>query len=131
MIQAMRSRYRAFSRNLLALWCALLFACSFAHIQLASAHVHDVVEVAEVAAYSGHEHASHEHGAADSCTVLQNAPLNQQLLTLLALTTLFALAGSLGLITDLQRPISRLQAAVLFSPNLPPPIRKQLHRYNE
>jgi len=131
MIQAMRNRHSAFSRNLLALWCALLFACSFAHIQLASAHAHDVVEVSEVAAYSGHEHASHEHGAADSCNALQNAPLNQQLLTLLALTTLFALAGSLGLIADLQRPISRLQAAVLFSPNLPPPIRKQLHRYNE
>jgi hypothetical protein len=62
---------------------------------------------------------------------LQNAPFNQQLLTLLALTALFALAGSLGLLTNLQRRISRLQASILFSPGLPAPIRKQLHRYNE
>lgn len=83
MIQAMRSRYRAFSRNLLALWCVLLIACSFAHIQVASAHTHDA---AEVVSYSGHEHASHDHSTADSCSAVQNAPLNQQLLTLLALT---------------------------------------------
>ncbi|MDO9619045.1 MAG: hypothetical protein Q7J43_15375 [Pseudomonas sp.] len=126
MIQAMRSRHRALSRNLLALWCALLIACSFAHIQLASAH-----DDTGVAAYSSHEHAAHEQGTADSCSAVQNAPFNQQLLTLLALTALFALAGSLGLLTDLQRRISRLQAAVLFSPGLSPPIRKQLHRYNE
>jgi hypothetical protein len=128
MIQAMRSRHRALGRNLLALWCVLLFACSFAHTQIASAHAHDDIGVA---AYSSHEHASHEHGAADSCNALQNAPFNQQLLTLLALTALFALAGSLGLLTNLQRRISRLQASILFSPGLPAPIRKQLHRYNE
>ncbi|KQO31194.1 hypothetical protein DBO86_18520 [Pseudomonas indoloxydans] len=128
MIQAMRSRYRAFSRNLLALWCVLLIACSFAHIQVASAHTHDA---AEVVSYSGHEHASHDHSTADSCSAVQNAPLNQQLLTLLALTALFALAGSLGLFSDLQRRSGRLLRIPLFSPGLPAPIRKQLHRYNE
>ncbi len=128
MIQAMRSRHRALSRNLLALWCVLLIACSFAHIQIASAHAH---EVAEVAAYSDHEHASHEHGAADSCSAVQNAPFNQQLLTLLALTALLALAGRLGLLNDLQRRIGSAQLIPLFSPGLPAPIRKQLHRYNE
>ena len=49
MIQAMRSRHRALSRNLLALWCVLLIACSFAHIQIASAHAHEVAEVADIA----------------------------------------------------------------------------------
>ena len=128
MIQAMRSRYRAFSRHLLALWCVLLIACSFAHIQVASAHVHDA---AEVVSYSDHEHASHDTGIADSCSAVQNAPFNQQLLTLLALTALFALAGNLGLLKDLQRRSSRLLRIPLFHPNLPAPIRKQLHRYNE
>ena len=92
MIQAMHCRHRAFSRNLLALWCVLLIACSFAHIQVAGGHAHDT---AEVAIYSDHVHATTEQGTADSCSALQSAPLNQQLLTLLALTTLFALAGSL------------------------------------
>jgi hypothetical protein len=128
MIQAMRSRHRVLSRNLLALWCVLLIACSFAHIQIASAHAHDA---AEVVAYSSHEHASHEHGTADSCSAVQNAPFNQQLLTLLALTALFALASSLGLFSDLQRRIGRLLRIPLFHPGLPAPIRKQLHRYNE
>lgn len=128
MIQAMRSRHRAFSRNLLALWCVLLIACAFAHIQASSAHAHDDTGVAT---YSSHEHATPEQGTADTCSALQNAPLNQQLLTLLALTALFALAGSLGLLTDLQRRISSLQVIPLFHPGLPPPIRKQLHRYNE
>lgn len=128
MIQAMRSRYRAFSRNLLGLWCVLLFACSFAHIQAASAHVHDA---ADVATYSSHEHATPETAATDSCSAVQNAPLNQQLLTLLALTVLFALAGSLGLLNDLQRRLGSVLLLPLFSPGLPAPIRKQLHRYNE
>ena len=128
MIQAMRSRHRALSRNLLALWCVLLIACSFAHIQVASAHAHDA---AEVAIYSGHEHASQDQSTADSCSAVQNAPLNQQLLTLLALTALFALAGNLGLLNDLQRRIGSAQLIPLFSPGLPAPIRKQLHRYNE
>ncbi len=128
MIQAMRSRYRAFSRNLLALWCVLLFACSFAHIQIASAHAQDA---AEVVSYSGHAHSTHETGTAETCNVMQKAPLNQQLLTLLALTALFALAGSLGLLNDLQRRIGSVLLIPLFSPGLPAPIRKQLHRYNE
>ncbi|HUE91401.1 hypothetical protein [Pseudomonas sp.] len=128
MIQAMHSRHRAFSRNLLALWCVLLIACAFAHIQITSAHAHDA---AEIAIYSGHEHASHDTGTADSCSALQNAPFNQQLLTLLALTALFALAGNLGLLNDLQRRSGRLLLIPLFSPGLPAPIRKQLHRYNE
>lgn len=126
MIQAMRSRHRAFSRNLLALWCVLLIACSFAHIQITSAH-----DAAEVAIYSGHEHANHDQSTADSCSAVQNAPLNQQLLTLLALTALFALAGNLGLLDDLQRRSGRLLLIPLFSPGLPAPIRKRLHRYNE
>ena len=44
---------------------------------------------------------------------------------------LFGLAGSFGLLTDLQRRFSTLQSVPLFSPGLPTPIRKQLHRYNE
>ena len=62
---------------------------------------------------------------------MQNAPVNQQLLTLLALTALFALAGSLGLLAELQRRISSLQRLTIFSLGLPRPIRKQLQRYNE
>lgn len=119
---------RALSRNLLALWCVLLIACAFAHIQVASAHAHDDTGVA---AYSSHAHATHETGTAETCSAVQNAPFNQQLLTLLALTALLALAGSLGLLSDLQRRISSLQVIPLFRPGLPPPIRKQLHRYNE
>lgn len=128
MIQAMRSRHRALSRTLLALWCVLLIACSFAHIQATTTHIHDDTVVAS---YSSHEQASHEQGAADSCNAVQNAPVNQQLLTLLALTALFALAGSLGLLVELQRRISSLQRLAIFSPGLPRPIRKQLQRYNE
>lgn len=128
MIQAMRSRHRALSRNLLVLWCVLLIACAFAHIQVASAQASDDIGVAT---YSSHEHAAPEQSAADSCSAVQNAPFNQQLLTLLALTALFALAGSLGLLPDLQRRISSLQVIPLFRPGLSPPIRKQLHRYNE
>lgn len=128
MIQAMRSRHRAFSRNLLPLWCVLLIACTFAHIQLASAHAHDDTGVVT---YSSHEHVAHDHSTADSCSAVRNAPLNQQLLTLLALTALFALAGRLGLLSDLQRRIGSVQLIPLFSPGLPAPIRKQLHRYNE
>lgn len=128
MLQTMRSQHRALSRNLLALWCALLIACSFAHIQLNSAHAADDHGVAS---YSSHAHTAHEQGTADSCNVVQNAPLNQQLLTLLALTVLFALAGSLGLLAELQRRISSLQRIPIFSPGLPRPIRKHLHRYNE
>jgi hypothetical protein len=128
MIQAMHSRHRPLSRNLLVLWFVLLFACSFAHIQTASAQVTDDTGGAT---YSSHEHAAPEQSTADSCSAVQNAPLNQQLLTLLALTALFALAGSLGLLPDLQRRISSLRVIPLFSPGLPPPIRKQLHRYNE
>ncbi len=126
MSQAMRSRQRALGRPLLALWCALLIACAFAHIQV-TPHIDDTV----VATYSSHEHAIHEQGAADSCNAVQNAPLNQQLLTLLALTVLFALAGRLGLLKDLQRPIGSLQLIPLFSPGTPAPIRKRLHRYNQ
>jgi hypothetical protein len=128
MLQKMRSQHRALSRNLLALWCALLIVCSFAHIQPNSAHAADDHGVAS---YSSHAHIAHEQGTADSCNVVQNAPLNQQLLTLLALTVLFALAGSLGLLAALQRRISSLQRIPIFSPGLPRPIRKQLHRYNE
>ncbi|MFZ3152970.1 hypothetical protein [Pseudomonas sp.] len=123
----MRSRHRALSRPLLALWCALFIACSFAHIQVIP-HIHDDTVVAS---YSSHEQATQEQGTADSCNAMQNAPLNQQLLTLLALTVLFALAGSLGLLAELQRRISSLQRLAIFSPGQPPPIRKQLHRYNE
>ena len=128
MLQTMRSHHRALSRNLLAFWCALLIACSFAHIQFSSAHAADDHGVAS---YSSHAHTAHEQGAADSCDALQNAPLNQQLLTLLALTLLFGLAGNLGLLAELQRRIGSLQRIPLFSPGLPRPIRQQLHRYNE
>ena len=40
-------------------------------------------------------------------------------------------AGRLGLLSDLQRRIGSVQLIPLFSPGLPAPIRKQLHRYNE
>jgi hypothetical protein len=128
MIQAMRSRHRAFSRHLLALWCVLLIACSFAHIQVASAHAHDD---AGIATYGSHERSVQDQGATETCSAVQNAPLNQQLLTLLGLTALFALAGRLGLLSDLLRRIGSLQVVPLFSPGLPAPIRKRLHRYNE
>jgi hypothetical protein len=128
MTQAMRSRHRALSRNLLALWCVLLFACAFAHIQVAGAHTHGDTGFA---LYSDHAHATHETGTAETCNVMQKAPLNQQLLSLLALTVLLGLAGSPGLLTDLQRRIGGMQLIPLFRPGLPAPIRKQLHRYNE
>lgn len=119
MIQAMRSRHRALGRQLLALWCVLLIACAFTHIELASA---DAAEVAVVANHTSHDHGQ---GTPDSCCAVQNVPLNQQLLALLALPALLSLFG------DLQRRIGRLAAVPLLASGLSPPIRKRLHRYNE
>lgn len=131
MIQAMRSRHTGLARNLLALWFVLFFACSFTHVQAATSDMMDEASASLASPLHGdHGHTQHDPGAADSCSTLQNAPLNQQLLTLLASTALLGLAGSLGLLTGLQRRTSSLRAP-LFSPGLPTPIRKQLHRYNE
>ncbi|SFP12837.1 hypothetical protein [Pseudomonas borbori] len=131
MIQAMRSRHTGLARNLLALWFVLFFACSFTHVQAATSDMMDEASASLASPLHGdHAHTRHDPSAADSCSTLQNAPLNQQLLTLLALTALLGLAGSLGLLTGLQRRTSSLRAP-LFSPGLPTPIRKQLHRYNE
>ncbi|MFZ3203414.1 MAG: hypothetical protein WA161_06010 [Pseudomonas sp.] len=132
----MRSRHTGLARNLVALWFVLFFACSFTHVQAAASSMLDEVSASSISLtlsplHSSHGHAQHDQDAADTCSALQNAPLNQQLLTLLGLTALFGLAGSFGLLTDLQRRFSTLQAVPLFSPGLPTPIRKQLHRYNE
>jgi hypothetical protein len=134
MIQAMRSRHIKLARNLVALWFVLFFACSFAHVQAAASGVMGEASASSVSLsplHSGHGDAAHEQGVAETCSALQNAPFNQQLLILLALTALFALAGSLGLLTGLQRRFSSFPAVPLLSPGLPTPIRKQLHRYNE
>jgi len=131
MIQAMRSRHTGLARNLVALWFVLFFACSFAHVQAAASGVMDEASVSLSPLHSDHGLTQHDQGAADTCNALQNAPLNQQLLTLLALTALFGLAGSFGLPADLQRRFSAWQSVPLFGPGSPTPIRKQLHRYNE
>jgi uncharacterized membrane protein len=134
MIQAMRSRHTGLARNLVALWFVLFFACSLAHVQAAASTVMDATATSLASVlHSSPCHAQHDLGAApaDTCNALQNSPLNQQLLMLLALTALFGLAGSVGLPTDLQRRFSAWQSVPLFDPGLPTPIRKQLHRYNE
>ena len=134
MVQAMRSRHIKLARNLATLWFVLFFACSFAHVQAAASGVIGETSASSVSInpqYSGHGDTQHDQGAADTCSALQNAPLTQQLLMLLALTALFGLAGSFGLLTDLQRRFSTWLSVPLFGPGLPTPIRKQLHRYNE
>ncbi|MDX1370073.1 hypothetical protein [Pseudomonas sp.] len=132
MIQAIRSRHTGLARNLLALWFVLFFACSFTHVQAAASDMMDEAAASLASPLHGdHGHTRHDQGAADSCSALQNAPLNQQLLTLLALTALIGLTGSFGLPTDLQRRFSAWQSVPLFGPGSPTPIRKQLHRYNE
>lgn len=131
MIQAMCSRHTGLARNLLALWFVLFFACSFTHVQAAASGMLEQASTSLSPLHGDHGHTQHDQGAADTCSALQNAPLNQQLLTLLGLTALFGLAGSFGLPTDLQRRFGAWQSAPLFSPGLPTPIRKQLHRYNE
>jgi len=136
MIQAMRSRHAGLARNLVALWFVLFFACTFTHVQAAASSVMDQASASSISLtlnplHSNHDHTQHDQGAVDTCSALQNATLNQQLLTLLALTALFGLAGGFGLLTDLQRRFSAFQPVTLFSPGLPTPIRKQLHRYNE
>ena len=133
MIQAMRRCHKPLSRNLLVFWCVLLFACAFTHVQAAASGGMDEASASLSPLHSNLGQTQHDQDAADTCSALQNAPLSQQLLTLLALTALAGLAGlaSYGLLTDLQRRISRLQVIPLFSPGLSTPIRKQLHRYNE
>lgn len=133
MIQAMRSCHTGLAKNLLVLWLVLFFACSFSHLQPAASGMIGEASASSVTLsllHSDHDDAQHDQGAADTCSALQNTPLNQQLLMLLALTALLGLAGSLGLLAGLQRRISGLQAP-LFGPGLPTPMRKQLHRYNE
>jgi hypothetical protein len=131
MIQAMRSHHTGLARNLAALWFVLFFACSFTHVQAAASSMMNDASASLSPLHSGHGDAQHDQGVADTCSALQNAPLNQQLLMLLGLTALFGLAGSLGLLNDLQRRFSTFQPVPLSSPGLPTPIRKQLHRYNE
>ena len=131
MTQAMRSRHTGLARNMLALWLVLFFACSVTHVQAAASSMLDEASASLSSLHSNYGHTQHDQGAADTCSALQNATFNQQLLTLLALTALFGLAGSFGLFTDLQRRFSAFQPVPLLSPGLPTPIRKQLHRYNE
>lgn len=123
MIQAMRSRHTGLAGSLPALWFVPFFACSFTHVQAPASGIMDEGSTSLGPVPSNH--AQHDQGAADRCSALQNAPLTQQLLTLLALTALF------GLSADLPRRFSTLQPVPLFGPGLSTPIRKQLHRYNE
>ena|SRR3990167_907943 len=131
MIQAMRSRHTGLARNLLALWFVLFFACSFTHVQAAASSMLEQASTSHSPPHGDHDQTLHDQGAADTCSALQNAPLNQQLLTPLALAGLIGLTGSFDLPTDLQRRFGAWQSTQLFGPGLPTPIRKQLHRYNE
>ncbi|WP_372874861.1 hypothetical protein [Pseudomonas sp.] len=119
----------------MALWFVLFFACSLAHVQAAASTAMGATatNLASVL-HSSPCHAQHDLGAApaDACNALQNSPLNQQILTLLALIALFGLAAAFGgLFIGWPRQLRRAPPAPAISPGLPRPVRQRLHRYNE
>lgn len=137
MIQSMRSRHTGLAKQLVALWFVLFFACSFSHAHAGeSGALVDTFAVHVADPGLPHTSACHAqlalgNASAESCNALQNSPLNQQLLILLALTALLGLASAADLLPDLHRRLGRIPALAAVTPCLPTPMRKQLHRYNE
>ncbi len=132
MLQAMRTRHIWLTRNLVALWFVLFFACSFAHAD---------TPAAQAATYASHAdtlltspcHDQHDLGgeSSDTCNALQNSPRSQQLLSLLlSQAVLFGLVATFAPLGDRRHPLHFIWPR-LHSPGLPTPIRKHLHRYNE
>lgn len=137
MTQSMRTRHRGLARNLVALWFMLFFACSFTHARAGDSAVLDDASSVQLAG-SGPLHTSAGHAqfdpgsaSAESCNALQNSPLNQQLLMLLALAALLGLAGAFDLLPDRHRRLGGIPSLAAITPGLSTPMRKQLHRYNE
>lgn len=133
MTQSMRSRHRGLARYLAALWFMLFFTCSFTHAQAgeSAAVVVPVVDSGPLHTTAGHAQFHPGSASAGSCNALQNSPLNQQLLMLLALAALLGLAGAFGLPPGRHRRLGGIPSLAALTPGLPTPIRIQLHRYNE
>jgi hypothetical protein len=132
MLQTMRTRPIWLARNLLALWFVLFLACSFAHADAPAAQANAAASHAE-ALFTSPCHGQHDliSTSSDTCNALQNSPRNQPLLTmLLGLAVLSGLITTFTPLGTWRRPLS-FRWPRLHSPGLPPPIRKQLHRYNE
>lgn len=132
MLQAMRTRHIWLTRNLVALWFVLFFACSFAHADTPTAQANASASHAETLLTSPC-HGQHELGgeASDTCNALQNSPRSQQLLSLLlGLAVLLGLVATFAPLDDRRRLLHFIWPRQ-HSPGLPTPIRKQLHRYNE
>lgn len=137
MLQSMRIRHTGLARQLMALWLVLFFACSFSHAH-AGASEAPVDTFAAAIDDSGSLHTSACHtqldlgnASTESCNALQNSPLNQQLLMLLALAALLGLAGAFDPLSGLARRLGALAPRAATPPGLPTPLRKRLHRYNE
>jgi hypothetical protein len=121
----------------MALWFVLFFACSFSHAHAGESGAR--VDTAAVhlanpdSLHTTTGHAQFELGSAstESCNALQNSPLNQQLLMLLALAALLGLAGAFDLLPGLPRRRGSVPALAALTLGLPTPMRKRLHRYNE
>ena len=132
MLQAMRTRHIWLTRNLVALWFVLFFACSFAHADTPSVQANAAASHAD-ALLTSPCHGQHDLGGAtsDTCNALQNSPRSQHLSTIvLDLAVLFGLVAIFTPLAGLRRPLQFIWPR-LHSPGLPTPIRKQLHRYNE
>ena len=131
MLQAMRTRHMWLTKNLVALWVVLFFACSFAHADAPSAQANAASPVD--ALFTSPCHGQHDLGSAtsDTCNALQNSPRSQQLSTIML--DLAVLLGLVAIFTPLagSRRLLQFIWPRLHSPGLPLPIRKQLHRYNE
>jgi hypothetical protein len=130
MLQTMRTRHMWLTRNLVALWFVLFFACSFAHADTRSAQTNAASHAD--ALLTSPCHGQHDLGGAssDTCNALQNSPRNQQLSIGLDLAVLLGLVATFTPLAGLRRPLQFIWPR-LHSPGWPTPIRKQLHRYNE
>lgn len=137
MIQSMRTRHTGLARNLVVLWFVLFFACSFTHAHAGESAAADDPSRVQVAGSSPlHTSACHAQfdlgeASAEACNALQNSPLNQQLLMLLALAALLGLAGVFALPPHLHQRLGTFPPLAALTPGLPTPVRTRLHRYNE
>ncbi len=137
MIQSMRSRHTGFAKSLAALWFVLFFGCSLSHAHAdTNAALADGTTAHEFAGQGLQTSACHaqlglDGAAVEACNALQNSPLNQQLLMLLALAALLGLAGAVDLLSALPPRRGSVYCLTAIAPGLPTPLRKHLHRYNE
>lgn len=134
MIQSMRTRHTGLARKLVALWFVLFFACSFSHAhagESAAADAASRVQVSPLHTSACHAQFDPGEASAEACNALQNSPLNQQLLMLLALAALLGLAGVFALPPHLRQRLGTFPPLAALAPGLPTPVRTRLHRYNE